>query len=145
MKKIYVLGLGPGAYEDLTIKADGILREADVVVGYTVYVDLVRKYYPDKKFISTTMKKEIERCRIAFAEAVKGKSVAMVCSGDSGVYGMAGLMYEVGVRYPDVELEILFRQNYSWQGRFRRPGDPGVTTFHSVLELLILLETALEQ
>lgn len=46
---------------------------------------------------------------------------------------------------PDVELEILFRQNYSWQGRFRRPGDPGVTTFHSVLELLILLETALEQ
>ena len=46
---------------------------------------------------------------------------------------------------PDVELEILFRQNYSWQGRFRRPGDPKATTFHSVLELLILLETALEQ
>ena len=46
---------------------------------------------------------------------------------------------------PDVELEILFRQNYSWQGRFRRPGDPKATTFHSVLELLILLETAMEQ
>lgn len=107
MKKIYVIGLGPGSYENLTIKADRALQEVDVVIGYTVYVDLVKEYYPEKEFMTTTMKKEVERCRLAFEEAEKGKKVAMVCSGDAGVYGMAGLMYQVGEEYPDVELSII--------------------------------------
>lgn len=107
MNKIYVIGLGPGSYENLTIRADRALQEVDTVIGYTVYVDLVKNYYPDKEFITTPMKKEIDRCQIAFEEAVKGKSVAMVCSGDAGVYGMAGLMYQVGEDFPDVELEII--------------------------------------
>lgn len=107
MKKIYVIGLGPGSYENLTIKADRALQEADVVIGYTVYVDLVKEYYPKKEFITTTMTKEVERCKMAFEEATKGKKVAMVCSGDAGVYGMAGLMYQIGEDYPDVKLSII--------------------------------------
>lgn len=106
-KKIYVIGLGPGSYENLTIKADRALQEVDVVIGYTVYVDLVKEYYPEKEFMTTTMKKEVERCKMAFEEAEKGKKVAMVCSGDAGVYGMAGLMYQVGESYPEVELTII--------------------------------------
>ena len=105
--KLYVIGLGPGSYENLTIRADRALKECDTVIGYTVYVDLVKEYYPEKEYLSTPMKKEIDRCKMAFEEARKGKKVAMVCSGDAGVYGMAGLMYEVGESYPEIELEII--------------------------------------
>lgn len=105
--KLYVVGLGPGSYENLTIRADKALQECTTVIGYTVYVEIVKEYYPDKEYLSTPMKKEIDRCRMAFEEAKKGKKVAMVCSGDAGVYGMAGLMYEVGEEYPDIELEII--------------------------------------
>ena len=105
--KISVIGIGPGAYENLTIRADQALKECDTVVGYTVYVDLVKEYYGEKEFLSTPMKREVDRCRLAFEEAKKGKKVAMVCSGDAGVYGMAGLMYEVGEEFPEVELEVI--------------------------------------
>lgn len=105
--KLYVIGLGPGSYENLTIRADRAIKECDTVIGYTVYVDLVKEYYPEKEYLSTPMKKEIDRCKMAFEEARKGKKVAMVCSGDAGVYGMAGLMYEVGESYPEIELEII--------------------------------------
>lgn len=105
--KIYVIGLGPGSYENLTIRADKALQDSDVVIGYTVYTDLVKQYYPEKEFMQTPMTKEIERCRLAFEEAKKGKNVAMVCSGDAGVYGMAGLMYQIGEEYPEISLEII--------------------------------------
>lgn len=105
--KIYVIGLGPGFYENLTIKADRALRDCDVVIGYSVYVDLVKEYYPEKEFLQTAMTKEVERCKMAFEEAEKGKHVAMVCSGDAGVYGMAGLMYQVGEAYPQISIEII--------------------------------------
>lgn len=107
MKKLYVIGIGPGAYEQMTIKAANALKESDVIIGYTVYVDLVKEHFSDKEFLTTPMKKEVERCELAFAEAQKGKTVSMICSGDAGVYGMAGLMYEVGEKYQDVELEII--------------------------------------
>lgn len=105
--KITVIGIGPGAYENLTIKAERALQACDVVIGYTVYVDLVKGYCGDKEFLSTPMKQEVDRCRRAFAEAKKGKKVALVCSGDAGVYGMAGLMYEVGEAYPEIEIEVI--------------------------------------
>lgn len=105
--KIYVVGIGPGAYEEMTIKAVKALEESDVIIGYTVYVDLVREYFGDKEFLTTPMRKEVERCAMAFEKAEEGKIVSMICSGDAGVYGMAGLMYEVGVRYPNVELSII--------------------------------------
>ena len=107
MNKIYVVGIGPGAYEKMTIEAARALEKCDVIIGYTVYIDLVKDHFPGKTFLGTPMKKEKERCVLAFEEAAKGQEVAMICSGDAGVYGMAGLMYEVSVNYPDTELEII--------------------------------------
>lgn len=107
MKKLYVVGIGPGAYEKMTIEAAEVLKNSDVIIGYTVYVDLVKEHFPGKEFLTTPMKKEVERCKMAFEEAMKGKTVSMICSGDAGVYGMAGLMYEVGLSYPEVELSII--------------------------------------
>ena len=107
MNEIYVGGIGPGAYEKMTIEAAEALKNSDVIIGYTVYVDLVKNHFPGKEFLTTPMKKEVERCVMAFDEAMKGKVVSMICSGDAGVYGMAGLMYEVGINYPEVELEII--------------------------------------
>ena len=95
MGKLTVVGIGPGDYENMTVRADRVLGECQVIVGYHVYVDLVRERYPDKEFLTTPMTKEADRCRMALEEARKGKDVAMVCSGDSGVYGMAGLVYQL--------------------------------------------------
>ncbi|WP_411335494.1 precorrin-3B C(17)-methyltransferase [Ruminococcus gauvreauii] len=107
MNKLYVVGIGPGEYEQMTIKAAEALRASDTIIGYTVYVDLVKNHFPGKDFMTTPMTKEVERCDLAFQEAMKGKTVSMICSGDAGVYGMSGLMYEVGVNYPEVELEVI--------------------------------------
>ncbi|MDF2654233.1 MAG: cobJ [Bacillota bacterium] len=105
--KIYVVGLGPGEWNQMTQKALGALEECDVITGYEVYVDLVRERFQHKKLLSTPMKKEAERCHMAIEEALKGQTVAMVCSGDAGVYGMAGLMYEVAQQYDPVEIEVI--------------------------------------
>lgn len=107
MSKIYVTGLGPGAADQMTIRARRVLEKCPVIIGYTVYIDLIREEFPDKIFLSTPMRKEADRCRMAFAEAQKGQDVAMVCSGDAGVYGMAGLICEVGKDYPEVGIEIV--------------------------------------
>ena len=88
MKKLYVVGMGPGDHDSMTIRADRVLRECDVIVGYTVYVELAEQYYPEKEFLTTPMRRETERCRLAFSEASKGRTTAMICSGDAGVYGM---------------------------------------------------------
>lgn len=107
MNKLYVVGIGPGEYEQMTLKAIHALEKSDVIIGYTVYVELVKEHFPGKEFMTTPMKKEVDRCVLAFEEAQKGKTVSMICSGDAGVYGMSGLMYEVGVNYPEVELEVI--------------------------------------
>lgn len=107
MNKIYVVGIGPGNYEKMTLRAANALNASDVIIGYTVYVDLVKEHFAEKEFLTTPMKKEVDRCVMAFEEAKKGKVVSMICSGDAGVYGMAGLMYQVGADYPEVELEII--------------------------------------
>ena len=107
MSKIYVVGIGPGAYEDMTIRAAKALEECDLIVGYTVYVDLLKEHFAGKEFMTTPMRQEVKRCQMAFEEAEKGRKVAMVCSGDSGIYGMASLMYEIGENYPEIELRII--------------------------------------
>ncbi|MCI5721282.1 MAG: precorrin-3B C(17)-methyltransferase [Firmicutes bacterium] len=107
MNKIYVVGIGPGAYEKMTIEAAETLKRCDCIVGYDVYIDLVRDHFADKKFLSTPMRKEVERCVMAFDEANKDQTVAMICSGDAGVYGMASLIYQVGADYPETEIEII--------------------------------------
>jgi precorrin-3B C17-methyltransferase len=105
--KIYVVGLGPGGLNQMTQRAMDSLEECDVIAGYDVYIDLIRERFKDKKFVSTPMKRETDRCHIAIQEALKGQKVAMVCSGDAGVYGMAGLMYEVAQQYDPVEIEVI--------------------------------------
>lgn len=107
MNKIYVVGIGPGEYEQMTIKAVNALKNSDVIVGYTVYVDLVKTYFKEKEFLTTPMKKEVDRCILAFEEAKKGKIVSMICSGDAGVYGMSGLMLELGEQYKETSIEII--------------------------------------
>lgn len=107
MNKIYVVGIGPGEYEQMTIRAVKALEESDCIIGYTVYVKLIEDHFKDKEFLTTPMTKEVDRCQMAYEEALKGKTVSMICSGDAGVYGMAGLMYEVGKDYPEVEAEII--------------------------------------
>ena len=94
-KLVYVIGMGPGNFEQMTFEARRALEQSDVIVGYTVYVDLLREHFPEKQFLTTPMRQEVERCRMAFEEAKKGQTVAMVCSGDAGVYGMSGLILEL--------------------------------------------------
>ena len=107
MGKIMVVGIGPGSYEEMTIRAAEALKSCDTIVGYTVYVELVRDHFPEKEFLTTPMTKEVDRCELAFAQAAEGKNVAMICSGDAGVYGMSGLMLEIGERYPEIPVEVI--------------------------------------
>lgn len=107
MSTVYVVGLGPGAGIQMTEQARRVLEECPVIAGYTVYIDLIREEFPGKQFLMTPMRKETERCKMALEQAQIGQNVAMVCSGDAGVYGMAGLMYELKAEYPGVELKII--------------------------------------
>lgn len=104
---IYLVGMGPGASQMMTTQAYEVLKRCDVIVGYTVYVDLIRNEFPDKEFKTTPMRQEIQRCRMCFDLALDGKQVAMVCSGDAGVYGMAAPIYELSVEYDDVEICVI--------------------------------------
>ena len=107
MNKLYIVGLGPGGPEGMTAAARAAMEKADVLCGYTVYIDLVRPLYPDKEVYTTPMTREIERCRRALEIAAAGRTVAMVCSGDAGVYGMAGPIYQLAGEFPGVELEVV--------------------------------------
>ena len=107
MKQIYIIGMGPGKYEQMTVEAIRKIEESDVVIGYTVYTDLIKEIWPDKECLSTPMTKEYERCVIAFEEAMKGKTVAFVCSGDAGVYGLTGLMLGISPKYKEVRVSTV--------------------------------------
>lgn len=104
---LLVVGIGPGGGSDLTRRAYEALESCDVIVGYTVYTDLLEKEFPDKEMLTTPMRREVERCKIALERAQAGERVAMVCSGDPGVYGMAGLCYELAGEYPSVDIEVI--------------------------------------
>ena len=105
--KVTVIGLGPGGGADLTGWARAALEECDLIVGYTAYIDLVKEDFPDKETLSTGMRREVDRCRAAVEAALTGKDVAVVCSGDSGVYGMAALVYEVAQEYDPIDIEVV--------------------------------------
>lgn len=107
MNRIYVVGLGPGDEKMMTGQALEVLDDADVIIGYTVYIELLGDRYKDKEKLSTPMKQEKERCRICFEKAGEGKTVALVCSGDAGIYGLASLILEMSADYPDTEIEIV--------------------------------------
>ena len=107
MAKIFVVGLGPGGVEQMTKRAYDALNSCDVIAGYHVYVNLIKEDFADKKFLSTGMRKEVDRCKLALDEALKGQTVAMISSGDAGVYGMAGIMYQVAADHPELEIEVV--------------------------------------
>ena len=107
MGKLIVVGIGPGDYENMTVRADRALQACDTIIGYHVYVNLVKERYSDKEFLTTPMTRETQRCQMALDEARKGKNVAMVCSGDSGIYGMAALIYELRGEDTEPEIEVI--------------------------------------
>ena len=106
MRKLYVIGIGPGAPGDMTLRAREALEESEVIAGYGVYAELVRPLYPDKDYLVTPMRRESERCRAAVDAACAGKTVAMISSGDAGVYGMAGLVLELS-QGKGIEVEVV--------------------------------------
>ncbi len=97
--KLFVVGIGPGSLEDMTIRAHKALESCDVIAGYTLYCDLVRPYFQDKEYISTPMMREEERVKLALDKAAEGYNVCLVCSGDAGVYGLAGLAVSMARDY----------------------------------------------
>ena len=107
MGKLIVVGIGPGDYENMTVRADRALQSCDVIVGYHVYVDLVKDRHPDKEYMTTPMTRETKRCQMALDAAMGDKTVAMVCSGDSGVYGMAALIYELRGENTQPEIAVV--------------------------------------
>ena len=107
MNTLYVVGIGPGGEQFLTGQAREALERAQVLCGYTVYVDLIAPLFPEKETYTSPMKKELDRCRWAMETAQNGKDVALVCSGDAGVYGMAGLLLQLSPQYPGVEIQVV--------------------------------------
>lgn len=103
--KLYVVGFGSGSRKGMTLEAEKAISDSDLVVGYTVYTELMKQYFPEKAYYCTAMRQEKERVRYALEKAAEGKTVVLVCSGDSSVYGMAGLAYEMSAEYPNVEIE----------------------------------------
>ena len=97
---VFVVGLGPGGARFLTAQARSALQQAEVLCGYTVYLNLVRPLFPEKETYSTGMTKELDRCRWALETARAGRAVALVCSGDAGVYGMASPLLELAHGLP---------------------------------------------
>ena len=104
--KIYVVGIGPGNMKDISVRAYNILKNVGVIAGYTTYVDLVKDEFPDKEFLVSGMKREIERCKEVLEIAKTGKNIALISSGDAGIYGMAGIMLEVAME-SGIEVEVV--------------------------------------
>lgn len=107
MNKLYVVGIGPGEYRNMTVEAVEVLKSCSVIVGYSLYVDLVKKHFPEKEYVETGMRKETERCQTAIDLACKGQKTAVVCSGDAVVYGMAGLIMEFAKKEENLEVEVV--------------------------------------
>lgn len=106
-----VVGLGPGSEDLLTAQARNALEAAEVIVGYTGYIDLVSdEILEGREVLSTGMRGEVERCKVAVEKALEGREVAVVCSGDPGIYAMAGLVFEIVESRDDsdgLEIEII--------------------------------------
>lgn len=108
MPTIKVIGMGPGNMEEMTPRARAAIEAADLVVGYNTYIDLIQDHFPGKTFIRSGMTREVERCRLVLEKAEEGHQVALISSGDSGIYGMAGIMLEVaGQAGSQVPVEII--------------------------------------
>lgn len=103
MGKLYVIGIGPGGLEHMTLKAKEAIEKSDVIVGYTKYIDMIKPLIEDKEVFMTGMRGEEARCKEALRLS-KDKDVALVSTGDSGIYGMAGLILELR---EDEDVEVI--------------------------------------
>ena len=107
---IWIVGFGPGDRRHMTIEAQEAMQSADVIVGYSGYNALMKPFFPDKEYIETGMRGEVKRCEEAVSLAENGKNVALICSGDAGVYGMAGLLLEILERrgkIDEIDVEVV--------------------------------------
>ena len=123
--KLFVVGFGPGDFKHITTRAVEALRESDIIIGYKTYVDLIQDILTKQTVVSTGMTEEVSRAQEAVKQAEDGRKVAVISSGDSGVYGMAGLVYEVLIEKgwteeTGVEVEIV----------------PGISAINSCASLL---------
>lgn len=107
MGNIFLVGIGPGDAAHMTAAALAAMERADVLCGYTVYIDLVKDRFPEKEIYTTPMTRELERCQWALEAAQSGKAVAMLCSGDAGVYGMAGPLLQLAEVVDNVDIEVI--------------------------------------
>ena len=98
--RIAVVGIGPGSVDDMSHRAYEAIRNADVVVGFDVYLEMIRELISGKTVVGTGATQEIDRCLVAVEQAFNGKTVAVISSGDAGIHGMAGLALELVMRYP---------------------------------------------
>ncbi|MCG7218078.1 precorrin-3B C(17)-methyltransferase, partial [Paenibacillus mucilaginosus] len=123
--KLLIIGFGPGSFEHITQRAREAIQESDVVIGYNTYVDLIRGLLSDQQVVRTGMTEEVSRAQEAVRQAEAGLKVAVISSGDAGVYGMAGLVYEVLMergwrKETGVEVEVI----------------PGISAINSTASLL---------
>lgn len=123
--KLLIVGFGPGSVDHMTKRAREAIEESDVIIGYKTYIELVRDLIAGKEIISTGMTEEVSRAQAAVKWAERGKTVAVISSGDSGLYGMAGLVYEVLIekgwtKDDPIEVEVI----------------PGISAIHSCAALL---------
>ena len=107
MGRIYVLGIGPGDIDMMTIRAKKILDECDIIVGYKSYIELIRDHFRDKEFFENGMRGEMDRCEKCVEFAREGRTVGLICSGDAGVYGMASPLMEVAEREGFSDIEVI--------------------------------------
>jgi precorrin-3B C17-methyltransferase len=108
--KLFVVGIGPGAAEEMTLRVRHVLETCDTIIGYKTYIDLIRSLVAGKEIIASGMTQEKERCNSALEKTLQGKRVALISGGDSGVYGMAGLLIELAQKEKctaDIALEIV--------------------------------------
>lgn len=103
-KQLVLVGIGPGNHDGMTTEAMQEIEQAEVVVGYPLYLKLISNMTNGKELISTPMRQEIERIRMAYEQARKGRRTVLICSGDAGIYGLASPAYELLLEYPDVTL-----------------------------------------
>jgi precorrin-3B C17-methyltransferase len=120
-----IVGIGPGSSEHTTPAALQAIKDADLIVGYTTYIRLVRELIAGKEVVKTGMTEEIGRARAAVERARDGAKVAIISSGDAGVYGMAGLVFQV-------LQEIGWKRGYSPELRLI----PGMTALNSTGSLV---------
>ena len=104
---LYIVGIGSGSPDGMTAEAFNAVKACPLIVGYTVYCDLLRPLFPEKSFRTTGMRQEKERVIFALEQAACGLDTALVCSGDAGVYGMAALAYELAENYPGAQIKVI--------------------------------------